>query len=57
MNGLSAWVPSNIWGWIGVIFFVLAILWHKALSGFALILMLSAGFYLYFIRGQDATLS
>ena len=44
---MSSYTPNGIWGWLGIVIFFGAIIYHKSLSWIGLILMLVLGWYLY----------
>jgi len=52
---MSNWIPNGTWGWVGAGILVAALVWHKSLSTFGLILAVAAGGYLYFVVDSNVS--
>lgn len=61
MNNLSATLssltPSTLWGWIGAILLIGAVVYHRTLTTMGMVLALGVGFYLYFVLDSSSTTS
>ncbi len=44
---MQQYTPNSIWGWLGIIIVIGAIVYHKSLTWLGLILALVLGWYLY----------
>lgn len=51
---MSNWMPKSLWGWLGLLLIIGAVVYHRALSTIALIIGLVVGGYLYLYLDTSA---